>query len=71
MDAKTGLPLKLSYQEGAQSVEDEYSDWRDVAGLHLPFQTTVTQDGKKYADVKIQEYKVNSGLTQEALSKKP
>jgi|SRR5271165_5089216 len=71
VDAKTGLPLKLSYQEGAQSVEDEYSDWRDVAGLHLPFQTTVTQDGKKYADVKIQEYKVNSGLTQEALSKKP
>jgi zinc protease len=71
VDAKTGLPLKLSYQEGAQSLEDEYSDWRDVAGLHLPFQWTVTQDGKKYADVKIQEYKVNSGLTQEALSKKP
>ena len=29
------------------------------------------QDGKKFADVKIQEYKINSGLTQEALSKKP
>jgi len=71
VDAKTGLPIRLSYQEGAQSVEDAYSDWRDVAGLHLPFQLTVTQDGKKYADVKIQEYKVNSGLTQEMLSKKP
>jgi zinc protease len=71
VDEKTGMPLKLSYQEGAQSVEDQYSDWRDVAGLHLPFALTVTQDGKKYADVKIQEYKVNSGLTQQALSKKP
>lgn len=71
VDEKTGLPIKVAYQEGPQSVEDQYSDWRDVAGLHLPFQLTVVQDGKKYADVKIEEYKINSGLTQETLSKKP
>jgi outer membrane lipoprotein-sorting protein len=71
VDEKTGMPLKLSYQEGPQSVEEVFSDWRDAAGLHLPFQWTVMQDGKKFAEVKIQEYKVNSGLTQDALSKKP
>jgi zinc protease len=71
VDEKTGMPLKLSYQEGPQGVEDRYSDWRDAGALHLPFQWTVLQDGKKYADVKIQEYKINSGLTQEALGKKP
>jgi zinc protease len=71
VDEKTGMPLVLAYQEGAQSVEEEYSDWRDAAGLLLPFQLTVKQDGKKYADVKIEAYKINSGLTQEALSQKP
>jgi zinc protease len=71
VDEKTGMPLKLSYQEGPQSVEQLFSDWRDAAGLHLPFQWTVMQDGKKFAEVKIQDYKVNSGLTQDALSKKP
>jgi hypothetical protein len=29
------------------------------------------QGGQKFADVKIQAYKINSGLTLEALSKKP
>jgi hypothetical protein len=71
IDEKTGMPLTLAYQEGAQSVEEAYSDWRDAAGLLLPFQMTVMQDGKKYADVKIAEYKINSGLTKEALSKQP
>ena len=71
VDEGTGMPLTLSYREGTAAVEDQYADWRDVAGLHLPFQLTVSQDGHKYADLKIDEYKINSGLTQDALSKKP
>ena len=75
LDETTGVPLKLSYQEngagGAGSIEQTFSDWRDVDGLRLPFQWTVMQGGKKFADVKIQEYKINSGLTAEELSKKP
>jgi zinc protease len=75
VDETTGVPLKLSYQEtgagGPGSIEQIFSDWRDVDGLRLPFQWTVMQGGKKFADVKIQEYKINSGLTQETLSKKP
>ncbi|HUJ48925.1 MAG TPA: hypothetical protein VLW25_01975, partial [Bryobacteraceae bacterium] len=75
VDEKTGMPLKLSYQEaasgGSGSVEQLYSDWRDVGGVRLPFAWTVLQGGKKYAEVKIQDYKLNSGLTEETLSKKP
>ena len=73
VDEKTGVPLKLSYQEpgAGGSVEQTYSDWRDVGGVRLPFQWTVIQGGKKYAEVKVQDYRLNSGLTEETLSKKP
>ena len=75
IDEKTGMPMKLSYQEasaaGPNSVEQIYGDWRDVGGVRLPFEWTVLQGGKKYAEVKIQDYKLNSGLTDETLSKKP
>jgi zinc protease len=75
VDEKTGLPAKLGYQqspaEGGTAVEEVFSDWRDVDGLHLPFQWTVMQGEKKFASVAIQEYKINSGLTAETLGKKP
>ena len=73
VDEKTGMPVKLSYHEagGSESVEQLYSDWREVGGVRLPYQWTVLQSGKKYAEVKIQDYKLNSGLTDDTLSKKP
>jgi outer membrane lipoprotein-sorting protein len=75
VDEKTGLPAKLAYQqspaEGGSAVEEILSDWRDVDGLRLPFQWTVMQAGKKFASVTIQNYKINSGLTAEALDAKP
>jgi hypothetical protein len=67
VDEKTGLPAKLAYQqspaEGGTAVEEIYSEWRDVDGLHLPFQWSVMQGGKKFAGVTVQDYKINSGLT--------
>lgn len=75
VDEKTGLPAKLAYQqspaEGGTAVEEIYSDWRDVDGIHLPFQWSVMQSGKKFASVTIGDYKINSGLTAETLSQKP
>lgn len=75
VDEKTGMPVKLSYQEaggsGPESVEQLYSDWREVGGVRLPFAWTVLQGGKKFAEVRIQDYKLNSGLTPDTLSKKP
>ena len=73
VDEKTGLPLKISYpQEGGQgTVLQEYSDWRDVGGMKMPFHWEITQGGKKFATVTVDDYKVNSGLTPEVLGKKP
>jgi zinc protease len=75
VDEKTGLPAKLAYQqspaEGGTAVEEIFSDWRDVDGLHLPFQWSVMQSGKKFAGVTVQDYKINSGLTAATLGQKP
>jgi hypothetical protein len=72
VDEKTGLPSKTSYREGAQgTVSQIFADWRDVNGIRLPFEWTTMQGDKKFATVKIDNYKLNSGLTPEVLSKKP
>jgi zinc protease len=72
VDEKTGMPAKTSYQEGGQgTVSQIFSDWREVNGIRLPFEWTTLQGDKKFASVKIDNYKVNSGLTPEVLSKKP
>jgi hypothetical protein len=75
VDEKTGIPVKLAYQqsagEGGSAVEEIFSDWRDVNGIRLPFQWTVMQGDKKFAGVTVQDYKINSGLTPETLGKRP
>jgi hypothetical protein len=72
VDEKTGLPAKTSYQEGEQgTISQIFSDWRDVNGIRLPFAWTTMRDDKQFAAVKIDNYKINSGLTPEVLSKKP
>ena len=70
-DASTGLPVKLSYQESPASIEETLADWRDVNGVKLPFKKTITQSGKNYAIVTIQEYQLNAGIKPEELSQKP
>jgi zinc protease len=75
VDEKTGLPMKLAYQqspaEGGTAVEEIFLQWRGVDGLQLPFQWTVMQGGKKFAGVTVLDYKINSGLTAETLGQKP
>ncbi len=74
-DESTGLPARQTYQEAGQAgpsqVEEIFADWREVSGLKVPFKVTIQQGGKKFADVTVQEYKFNSGLKAEELSKKP
>ena len=52
-------------------MEETYSAWRDVNGVKVPFKIAIQQDAKAFADVVIEEFKINSGLTSEQLSKKP
>ena len=75
-DPQTGLPRKLSYDAGGpagspQTVEEEYSDFRDVNGVKAPFRLDILVGGNKYASVTVTDYKINTGLTPEELSKRP
>jgi outer membrane lipoprotein-sorting protein len=75
-DPQTGLPKKLEYEavvlRGApDSVEETYSDYREAGGIKLPFRIEITQGGKKYAQVTVQDWKLNTGLKAEELAKRP
>jgi zinc protease len=67
------LPVKAAYRSpDGQQVEATYTNWKEAgAGLKLPHQFEITQGGKKAAEIAIQEYKLNSGLTEEGLAAKP
>jgi outer membrane lipoprotein-sorting protein len=75
VDAKTYLPVKLTYESagmtGPVQVEETLSAWRDVNGIKVPFERTVTQGGAKFADVHVRDFKFNTGATPEQLGKKP
>jgi hypothetical protein len=42
-----------------------------VSGIAAPFKITMRQGDRKLADITVQEIKVNTGATEEQLSKRP
>jgi len=70
VDESTGLPVKTSYAGPQETIEENWSELRDVDGMKVPFKITVIQAGKKFAEVTVQEFKVNTGATAEQLSKR-
>jgi predicted Zn-dependent peptidase len=75
VDEKTGIPVKIAYKqstgEGGSAIEEVFSDWREVDGIRFPFQWTILQGGKKFSGATVEDYKINTGLTPEALGKRP
>ena len=75
LDESTGLPAREIYQQagmgGVASIEEVFGDWRDVDGIKIPFKVTIQQDGKKFGDAAVQEFKINTGLKAEELGQKP
>lgn len=72
----TGLPSKEMYESmqmtgKSQHVEEIFSDWREVSGVKTPFHVVIRQGGNDFADLKVTDMKINTGLTVEELSKKP
>jgi len=66
-DAVTHLAKRLSWdapQDSGASVyhEEVYDDFRDAGGIKVPFKITVNEGGRKFADVVVKEYKINTGL---------
>jgi len=71
-----GLPSKQMYESmqmtgKPQPVEEIFSDWREVNGVMTPFHVVIRQGGAEFADLKVVDMKINSGLTVQELSKKP
>jgi zinc protease len=76
VDPATHLPKTLSYDAvsvaGAPPiVQETYFDFRDVSGVKIPFKITITQNGQRYADVTVSEFKIDTGLTLAELQKRP
>ena len=75
-DPTSGLPTRVSY-DTQQAIgaplytEDMYEDYRDVNGFKLPFKVTINQGGRKFADVTVSSYELNSGLKTTDLSRRP
>jgi zinc protease len=76
LDAATGLPLKIRYDAVSKAMpppvtEEVWSDFRDVAGIKMPFKITISEGGRKYADVTIADFRANTGLKLKDLDKRP
>jgi outer membrane lipoprotein-sorting protein len=75
VNPETGIPIKVMYESagmtGPTQVEETFSGWKDVNGIKVSFERTVTQGGAKFADVHVRNFKFNTGVTPEQLSKKP
>ena len=76
VDAKTGLPAKEVYAEEqpggpAGSVEEIFDQFEEFGDIKVPRKIIVNQNGRKFAELAVEEYKFNSGLKPEDLGKKP
>jgi hypothetical protein len=70
------ISVNVSYEGvpmggGPISVKEEYEDFRDVNGMKIPFKITIRQGGQKFADVTVNDVKINSGLAPGDLEKRP
>lgn len=76
IDGKTGLPAKEVYESRQPtgqpgSMEEVFDEFEQAGGIKVPKKITVNQAGKTFAEMTITEYKINSGIKNEDISKKP
>lgn len=66
LDPQNGRLLQVSYedvgQRGPVQRVIEYSDWRPVDGISVPFKRTVTENGEPSATDQIQTYEINPAV---------
>ncbi len=76
IDPASGMPRGVRYNlpqtSGAPAaMEDLWSDFREIGGVKIPYKTTITSNGQKFAELTVTDCKINSGLKQEELQKRP
>jgi len=75
-DAETRLPQRVLYETaraGVQPtpVEETWMDFQEIAGVKTPRRIIIMQGGRKYAEMKVTDIKVNSGIRLEEIQKRP
>jgi zinc protease len=75
-DPRTHLPKRVAYdtqQAAGPPVysEDVYGDFREVGGIQVPFKITINQGGRKFCDVVVKDYKINTGLKPLEIARRP
>jgi|GEM_PF-3341014 len=72
VDMSNHLPKKLTWRnlDGAV-LEETYSDWRKIGDLMWWFHMSRTRDGKSFLEVRVKDYRINSGLDEQALKVQP
>jgi zinc protease len=76
LDEKTGLPAKETYRSEqpmgpSADMEETFEEFGQAGEIKAPKKVTINQNGKKFAEITITEYKLNSGIKAEDISKKP
>ena len=76
IDPATGLPRQLLYESPqpngpAQLMEEEYSDFREVNGIQVPFHVTYHQGGKYLAESVVSQFQINTGLQLGDVERRP
>jgi hypothetical protein len=71
-----GLPASVLYNAVRMAgprvaVEEDYSDFREVAGIKIPHAVRIVQGGQKFADVTVTDFRINTGLKVQDLGKRP
>lgn len=70
LDPQTNLVTKVAFESNGQATEAVYTDYREVSGIKIPFQTNVSQNGQPLVEIKYSEVQVNAPVD-EGLFKKP
>ena len=77
VDEKTGLPAKVEYTTPSMggtppsTIDETFDGFEEVNGIKTPNRLTITQNGRKYAEVTVKSLKINTGLKPGDLNKKP
>ncbi|HET8549778.1 MAG TPA: pitrilysin family protein [Bryobacteraceae bacterium] len=71
-----GLPVSQTYRGLSMAgppatVVERYSEWKQSGGVRYPAKIVLEQNGNKAAEMTVTDYRVNTGLKSEDLSRKP
>lgn len=73
IDAQTNLITKKvargRTRQGPADIEEQFSDYRDVNGVKIPFKTTGLADSKKQTEIIISSVTINGGVNPELFKK--